>query len=56
MAPLSRFNRAAFSGIEPYTYLHDVLQRLPSMTNRQIRDTVPKAWTAATRNTAFRAA
>jgi transposase, IS6 family len=27
-----------------YTYLHDVLPRLPSMTNRQIKDIVPKAW------------
>ena len=36
-------------GIEPYTYLHDVLTRLPSMTNRQIKDIVPKAWASATR-------
>ena len=43
-------------GIEPYTYLHDVLTRLPSMTNRQIKDVVPKAWAAAWRNTALRAA
>jgi transposase len=43
-------------GIEPYTYLHDVLTRLPSMTNRQIKDIVPKAWAAARKNTALRAA
>jgi transposase len=43
-------------GIEPYTYLHDVLTRLPSMTNRQIKDVVPKAWAAARRNAALRAA
>ena len=43
-------------GIEPYTYLHDVLTRLPSMTNRQIKDVVPKAWAAARRNTALRVA
>jgi hypothetical protein len=43
-------------GIEVYTYLHDVLTRLPSMTNRQIKDIVPKAWAAARRNTALRAA
>ena len=36
-------------GIEPYAYLHDVLTRLPSMTNRQIKDIVPKAWAAASR-------
>jgi hypothetical protein len=42
--------------VEPYTYLHDVLRRLPSMTNRQIKDIVPKAWAAARRHTALRAA
>jgi transposase len=42
--------------IEPYTYLRDVLSCLPTMTNRQIKDIVPKAWAAATRNTAPRAA
>ncbi len=40
-------------GIEPYTYLHDVLRRLPSMINRQIKDIVPKAWAAARKNTAL---
>jgi transposase len=34
-------------GVEPYSYLRDVLTRLPSMTNRQIKDVVPKAWAAA---------
>jgi hypothetical protein len=34
-------------GVEPYSYLRDVLTRLPSMTNRQIKDNVPKAWAAA---------
>ena len=43
-------------GIEPYTYLHDVLTRLPSMTNRQIKDVVPKAWKATRKDTALRAA
>jgi hypothetical protein len=43
-------------GIEPYTYLRDVLTRLPTMTNRQIKDIVPKAWAAAARNTVPRAA
>ena len=43
-------------GIEPYTYLQDVLTRLPSMTNRQIKDIVPKAWAAATRKSRPRAA
>ena len=43
-------------GVEPYSYLDDVLSRLPSMTNRQIKDIVPKAWAAARSNPAFRAA
>jgi hypothetical protein len=43
-------------GVEPYSYLHDVLTRLPSMTNRQIKDILPKAWAAARSNTALRAA
>ena len=43
-------------GIEPYTYLHDVLTRLPSITNRQTKDIVPKAWAAANKNAAVRAA
>jgi transposase len=34
-------------GIEPSTYLHDALTRLPSMTNRQIKDVVPKAWASS---------
>jgi transposase len=42
--------------VEPYAYLHDVLTRLPSMTNRQIKDIVPKAWAAATKNGTSRAA
>jgi transposase len=43
-------------GVEPYSYLHDVLSRLPSMTNRQSKDIVLKAWAAARRSTAPRAA
>ena len=31
-------------GIDPYAYLRDVLTRLPSMTNWQIRDITPGAW------------
>lgn len=30
--------------IDPYTYLRDVLTRLPSMTNWQIKDITPRAW------------
>jgi transposase len=38
--------------VEPYTYLKDVLTRLPSMTNRQIPSLTPRAW-AATRKEAL---
>lgn len=31
-------------GIDPYTYLRDVLTRLPAMTNWQIKDVTPEAW------------
>ena len=31
-------------GIDPYAYLRDVLTRLPAMTNWQIRDITPEAW------------
>jgi transposase len=38
-------------GIDPYAYLKDVLTRLPSMTNHQIPDIMPKAWAKAQRAT-----
>lgn len=31
-------------GIDPYTYLRDVLSRLPHMTNHQVREVTPEAW------------
>jgi transposase len=31
-------------GLDPFTYLRDVLTRLPSMTNRQIHEVMPAAW------------
>ena len=31
------------NGVEPYTYLCDVLSRLPSMTNWQIKEITPKS-------------
>jgi len=30
--------------IDPYTYLRDVLTRLPNMTNRQIPEVTPEIW------------
>ncbi len=31
-------------GLDPFAYLRDVLTRLPNMTNRQIPEVTPKAW------------
>jgi hypothetical protein len=31
--------------IDPFAYLRDVFTRLPSMTNWQIKDITPEAWT-----------
>ena len=36
-------------GIDPYAYLRDVLTRLPAMTNWQIRDITPEAWSESQR-------
>ena len=52
----SIFESCHSHGVEAYSYLDDVLTRLPSMTNRQIKDIVPKAWAAASRNTTLREA
>ena len=34
-------------GIDPYAYLRDVLERLPSSTNWQVKDMTPEAWAKA---------
>jgi transposase len=34
-------------GIDPYAYLRDVLDRLPSATNWQIKDLTPQAWASS---------
>ena len=34
-------------GIDPQTYLREVLTRLPTLTNRQIKDVTPDAWSKA---------
>jgi transposase len=36
-------------GIDPYTYLRDVLKRLPNLTNWQIHQVTPEAWAKARR-------
>ena len=37
-------------GIDPQNYLRAVLTRLPTLTNRQIKDVTPEAWTKAQRS------
>jgi transposase len=34
-------------GIDPYSYIKDVLTRLPRMTNHQIPEVTPAAWAKA---------
>jgi hypothetical protein len=34
-------------GIDPQTYLREVLTRLPTLTNRQIKEVTPEAWSKA---------
>jgi hypothetical protein len=34
-------------GVDPYTYLREVLTRLPRMTNHQIPEVTPAAWAKA---------
>jgi len=36
-------------GIDPYAYLRDVLTKLPTLTNWQIRDATPEAYDKALR-------
>jgi transposase len=38
--------------IDPYTYLRDVLTRLPRMTNHQIPEVTPQAWAKSLRTSA----
>ena len=43
-------------GIDPHAYLRDVLTRLPSMTNWQVKDLTPEAWAKAHHPSAWQAA
>ena len=36
-----------YGGIDPQTYLREVLTRLPTLTNRQIKEVTPEAWSKA---------
>jgi transposase len=44
------------NGVEPYTYLCDVLSRLPSMTNWQIKEITPKVWAQSRKSSTQKAA
>jgi hypothetical protein len=33
--------------VEPYTYLKDVLERLPTTTNQQVAELTPQRWKQA---------
>ena len=37
-------------GIDPQTYLREVLTRLPTLTNRQIKEVTPEAWAKTQQN------
>jgi transposase len=43
-------------GIDPYAYLRDVLTRLPTSTNWQIKDLTPEAWAKAHRADSLKSA
>ena len=43
-------------GIDPHAYLRDVLTRLPTTTNWQIKDITPEAWARAQRRPPLQAA
>ena len=43
-------------GIDPYAYLRDVLTRLPSLTNWQIKDITPEAWARSKQKHSLQAA
>jgi transposase len=42
-------------GLDPFTYLREVFSRLPSMTNWQVKDITPEAWSKSSARAAQRA-
>jgi transposase len=44
------------SGLDPYAYLRDVLTRLPSMTNWQVKHVTPEVWAKTSRSSATESA
>jgi hypothetical protein len=47
--PLHHYRELPLPRNRPYAYLHDVLTRLPSMTNWQVKHVTPEAWAKASR-------
>jgi transposase len=45
---MSLIQSARMNGHDPYAYLRDVLQRLPTQLNSRIEDLLPHRWTSAT--------
>ena len=43
-------------GIDPYAYLKDVLERLPTLTNQQVAELTPLKWKAGREGKALRKA
>ncbi len=43
-------------GLDPFAYLRDVLTRLPTATNWQVKDLTPEAWAKARHPAAWQAA
>ena len=43
-------SRCRGRGIDPYVYLRDVLTKLPSLTNWQVKDITPEAWAKTSRS------
>jgi transposase len=43
-------------GVDPYAYLRDLLTRLPTLTNWQIKDVTPQAWAKAKITTGLKVA
>ena len=42
-------------GLNPFAYLRGVFTRLPSMTNRQVKNLTPEAWAKTQQQVALRA-
>ena len=45
---MSLIQSARLNGYDPYQYLKDVLERLPTQPARRIEELLPHSWTPAT--------